>query len=535
MAGATVPQSNRNPDEDILVTNGIARRPRPRKFGTIFKPLTSDDPVCVLTEYRDPSVIANIVNRLSIGSLTRAVARTLLPAHIRHKFVQTYLGFENLREKSLLKRFNRRPVELFAFRPLYCEDIFSLGSIVLVNKALAPGGVERQVVNMLRALERRSNFRVGLLCDRLGMSPEHDFFKPALAEFGGFVRNAMSLADAERALRAATSKAKYKQIKNSIAWMPSDIQEEIVRFAAEFIALKPFVVHAWQDNVGISATYAATMVGVPRVLTSTRNMRPTNFVWYRPYMELAYREIALCPSVTMINNSAAGAEDYAQWLQLTPNRFVVKRNGLDMTAITRAAPDDVRRLRTNLSIPEGVRIVGSIFRLYEEKRPLLWVKVASEIAKRRPQTHFVLFGDGILRPEIIAMARDYGIDQQFHAPGDIGSAGLGMSLFDVFLLTSKFEGTPNVVLEASSLGVPVVATDGGGTAEAIANGLTGFLVHGDEPDQIADRVVEILDSPQWPLRARQEGPAFVERQFGLDRMIAETVSLYNIPEQRGRH
>ncbi len=339
----------------------------------------------------------------------------------------------------------------------------------------------------------------------------------------------MPLAEAELTLRSVVSKAKYAQIEMSIAWMPSDIQEEIIRFAAEFVNLKPLVVHAWQDNLGISATYAAKIVGVPRILTSTRNMRPTNFIWYRPYMELAYREIADCRCVTMINNSAAGAKDYAQWLQIPVTRFVVKRNGLDMTTMKRSTGNLVARVRAQLKIPEYAAVVGSIFRFYDEKRPFLWIKVAREVARRYPEAHFVVFGEGILLQEAVAMARDVGIGNRFHAPGNIIDVAVGVSLFDVFLLTSQFEGTPNVVLEASFLGVPVVSTDAGGTAEAIDQGVTGFVVNSVEPDVIANRIVEILSDDAWRSKVAIEGPVFVERRFGLSRMIAETLQLYKIP------
>src|SRR5262249_16369307 len=102
----------------------------------------------------------------------------------------------------------------------------------------------------------------------------------------------------------------------------------------------------------------------------------------------------------------------------------------------------------------------------------------------------------------------------------------GISLFDVFLLTSQFEGTPNVVIEASLLGVPVVATDAGGTREAVCEGTTGFLVQQPGPTAVAERVLAIPDDPAWPARARRQGPAFIESRFGLERMLDETLALY---------
>ena len=132
----------------------------------------------------------------------------------------------------------------------------------MVNSALAAGGVERQIVNTLCLLGRYTDRRLGMLCLRLGEQPYLDFFKPALAHFPGFVRNAMPVAEANRALESILSKSANQILHQAISWMPSDVQEDILRFAAEFATLKPSVVHAWQDSTGIAAGYAARMIGV---------------------------------------------------------------------------------------------------------------------------------------------------------------------------------------------------------------------------------------------------------------------------------
>jgi glycosyltransferase involved in cell wall biosynthesis len=298
---------------------------------------------------------------------------------------------------------------------------------------------------------------------------------------------------------------------------------------AEFVCLKPGVVHCWQDGAGIPAAYAAWLVGVPRILISTRNLRPTNFAWYRSYMFSAYCELAECPEVVLINNSRAGAIDYADWLGLEVERFAVKRNGVDLASLRPADPKDLAALRARLGIPPKALIVGSIYRLNEEKRPLLWIQTAREIAKQLPDCHFVIFGKGPLRDELQQLAARSGVADNLHCPGTVADATLGLSLFDIFLLTSRVEGTPNALLEASALGVPVVTTNAGGAREAVVEGVTGYIVDPPEPELIAARVVQIARALNWRERVKTAGPDFVKHCFGLDRMIAETINLYSIP------
>jgi glycosyltransferase involved in cell wall biosynthesis len=462
-------------------------------------------------------------------SALRTFARKTLPASVRRFLVHSYFRYESSFRRALDERFRARPIPLSSFHPIFEPPPFSSGPIVMVNSALAAGGVERQIVNTLCLLGRYTDRRLGMLCLRLGEQPHLDFFKPALAHFPGFVRNAMPVAEANRALENILSKSTTRMLNQAISWMPSDVQEEVVRFAAEFARLKPSVVHAWQDSTGIATSYAARMVGVPRIMLSTRNVRPTNFAWYRPYMYHAHGEIARCSDIVMINNSEAGAADYAQWLNIPTDRFVVKRNGLDTKTIQHASASTVANLRARLGIPPTATVIGSIFRFYDEKRPLLWVAAAAEVARHRSGCHFVVFGDGPLQQAARDAAHAYGIGEFFHTPGMIEKIETGLSLLDLFLLTSAFEGTPNVVLEASCLGVPVVATDAGGTREAIEQGVTGQVVSAADPVEIAKCVMGVLADAHLRSRAKIEGPAFVEKRFGLRRMFLETLALYGLP------
>jgi len=232
----------------------------------------------------------------------------------------------------------------------------------------------------------------------------------------------------------------------------------------------------------------------------------------------------------MLANSDAGARDYAKWLDIAHQRFGIVRNGIDVSTIKRAGNSDVEQLRTRLGIPAGAQVVGSIFRFYDEKQPMLWMEVAREVAARVKDAHFVVFGVGPRQEEARAYAAKHGFATRFHTPGTIADAALGLSLFDVFLLSSRFEGTPNVVLEASSIGIPVVATPAGGTAEAVQNDVTGWVVIPEDWNVMANRVCQALGDAEWRRVCSERAPGFVRMRFGLERMIDETIGLYGLPD-----
>jgi glycosyltransferase involved in cell wall biosynthesis len=241
-------------------------------------------------------------------------------------------------------------------------------------------------------------------------------------------------------------------------------------------------------------------------------------------MRVGYLELAACADVIMLNNSDAGARDYAAWLAIAPKRYRVVRNGVDLSTLAQSTED----LRTRLSVPADAPLIGSIFRFYEEKQPLFWVETAALVASAHADAHFVVFGIGPLLKEAQAVAAKHGFAERFHTPGALPGAAHMLSALDVFLLTSQFEGTPNVVLEASAAGVPVVTTKAGGTAEAVEEGVTGYVV--DEPDaaKLAARVLAVLGDDAFRARCKAAGPDFVTRRFGLQRMIDETLALYGL-------
>jgi glycosyltransferase involved in cell wall biosynthesis len=102
-----------------------------------------------------------------------------------------------------------------------------------------------------------------------------------------------------------------------------------------------------------------------------------------------------------------------------------------------------------------------------------------------------------------------------------------MSILDVSVMPSLNEALSNVLLESMAAGTAVVATDVGGTSEALQNGVNGVLIPASRPDLMAAEVVRLLQTPSL---ARQLGAAArqtIEQRFSLDRMVAATESLYD--------
>ncbi|MFL6798323.1 MAG: glycosyltransferase [Xanthobacteraceae bacterium] len=451
-------------------------------------------------------------------SPARRVARYVLPERLKTRLIGLVLAADAIVPQV------QQPGALSESPPLLPPHAFNARHVVLINSALAWGGAERQVVNLLLGLNERG-LNAELICLRLGDTPDHDFYRAALG--GISARNAMSSMQARRILRE-WPRAQRQRIKALIAGLPHSVGAETLRLLAEFLRIRPGVVHAWQDGASIAAGFAARIAGVPRIVLSSRNVNPSHFAYHRSYMSTAYQQLISCPEIAFVNNSAFGCRDYAGWLQVGADRFRVHRNGIDVSHLQEPDPIRVAALARTLGVPSSAPVVGSIFRFYLEKQPLLWLEMAASVRAQMPEVHFVVFGVGPLKKEFERRAESLGLAGQMHCPGTTTDPALALQLFDVFVLASKHEGTPNVVLEASTLGVPVVLTSAGGAAESILPGQTGLLSEDNDPNELAGLVLQVLSDDDWKTRAKSSGPAFVQHKFGLQRMIDEALALYDL-------
>jgi glycosyltransferase involved in cell wall biosynthesis len=168
-------------------------------------------------------------------------------------------------------------------------------------------------------------------------------------------------------------------------------------------------------------------------------------------------------------------------------------------------------------------------RFVEDKDPDLWLAVAAEISKARPEVHFLVAGYGKLLDRMMHRIDVLGLRDRVFLPGAVTEPEKIYAALDVVLLTSLTEGLPNVVIEAQAAGRPVVAADVGGISEAMIDGRTGRLVRGRSPERLAAAVLDVLGDPSWTARAGAEGPAFVASRFGREQTISEMLEIYGLP------
>ena len=97
---------------------------------------------------------------------------------------------------------------------------------------------------------------------------------------------------------------------------------------------------------------------------------------------------------------------------------------------------------------------------------------------------------------------------------------------DLFLMTSRIEGLPNVLIETQAVGVPPVAIDVGGVRETMENGKSGWVIPTSKPLILSDKVISLLKEKTELMKATHHSKKFVLNNFNMKRMVDETLIAY---------
>lgn len=393
--------------------------------------------------------------------------------------------------------------------------------IVHLIGSLQAGGAERQLCNCVIGQHRQGlDVSVLLLFKPTG---EHDHFGELLSQEGITVRVAGERFNPK--FKAAIKRVVGGEV--ALADIPQEFCPWAIEVLGELLVAQPDIFHSWLDHPNVWGGVGAVLANVPLVVLSTRNVNPTHFPYLAsPYFHAMYSQFAHLSNVRFINNSHAGADDYTQWLGVSREKFSVVLNGVDFSSVTRPSPEDVLVFRNEISIPTDAALIAGVFRLSEEKQPLLFLEVVRRVIYQRKNAYAVVAGIGPYQEQMRQFIDEHGMKDRVFLLGRRDDISRIFASADVKLLCSRQEGTPNVLLEAQWVGCPVVATKAGGAVDAVRDNETGFLLEVGDVVGLAEAVMTLLSDK--PLRSQfaENGPQFIRSTFGVDRMVQETNSVY---------
>jgi glycosyltransferase involved in cell wall biosynthesis len=286
------------------------------------------------------------------------------------------------------------------------------------------------------------------------------------------------------------------------------------------------LVHTHSAKAGALGRVAARRVGVPGIVHSFHGFPFHDFQSpARRAMFIAVeRRLGRITDQFLTDGGAIAAE--AVRLRIAaPERIHAIDSPVDagipaLSAVTRA------RARRLLGIPPDLRIVGSVGRLDEQKAPEDMVAAMAKLD--RADVRLVWLGDGRLRTHVERLIARKGLSDRFLLLGDRRDVATLLPGFDVFAMSSLYEGLPCAVIEAMTCGVPVVATAVNAVPEVVIPGRTGLLVPPRDPARLARALAHLLDHPDQAARMAAEARDRLGRRFraeALGRTLGEVYDL----------
>jgi glycosyltransferase involved in cell wall biosynthesis len=377
--------------------------------------------------------------------------------------------------------------------------------VMLLISNLEPGGAERQVVELVKNLDRRR-------------------FSPFVCTLSSYVPLADSLPDREKELVVVPKRGKY-----DVTAVP-----RVARIMRERGVA---VVHNFLFDAEVVGRLAARRARVPVVIASERNTDYRRPWLHRLCLRLTDRLFDL-----MIANSQAGKEFNQRTLGIAPERIRVVRNGVD---VARFRPQDGAAVRAELGIPPRAPVVGMVAMFKRQKRHGDFFRAALEVRKRFPEAWFLCVGEPLqanqqgaadYHQEMLGLLGGLGLDSRCLVLGRRDDMPEVYAACDVTVLTSSIEGTPNVLLESMACGVPVVATDASDNRLVVPEGRAGFLVPVADVAALADGIGRLLADADLRRAFGEFGRDWVTTEFSTAALARRTglVYLEALRARRGR-
>jgi glycosyltransferase involved in cell wall biosynthesis len=226
---------------------------------------------------------------------------------------------------------------------------------------------------------------------------------------------------------------------------------------------------------------------------------------------------SLVPNVTVCVSDAV-AERLRRDFRFPPSRLVIIRNGVDVERYREDA-DARRRLRAEWNIPPDAVLFGTVSRLVPEKGLDLCLEAfRRQAAPAGRPTRLVIVGDGPDRARLEGLVRELDVEGQVLFAGFRTDVPSVLSALDVLVLSSRLEGLPLTVLEAMSVGRPVIATRVDGTPEIFTTDDLGWLIDADDPEQLAHAMRRAASrTPEQVERMREATRRHVAERFNASR------------------
>lgn len=283
----------------------------------------------------------------------------------------------------------------------------------------------------------------------------------------------------------------------------------------------PDIVHTHLFKSDFHGRLAARIAGVPVVIStlhnndSWANNRLLGFI-YGGTAIWSDRLIAVSPEVKDFHIKKTG---------VPAKKVLVIENGVDVSAFV-GHENQAQKLREEFDIAINVPVFGIIGRLVTQKNVSMFLLVAVEILRNKPDARFLVVGEGDLREKLEVQAKELGLFPALVFTGMRKDIPVILAAIDVLVLSSLWEGLPVILLEAMAASRPVVSTAVDGVVGVVDPNVTAILTPINDHVALAEACLRLANEPDLRQRMGHAGYEKVLNSYSLSRMIDKISELY---------
>ena len=310
----------------------------------------------------------------------------------------------------------------------------------------------------------------------------------------------------------------------------------VVSLIRLFRRRRPDLVHAFDTKPCVLARIAARLAGVPVVVGTLPGLGSLyvddgiTTCTIRTVYEKLQRLACHLSDLTIFQNHEDAQQFVARGIVPASKITVIPGSGVrtDLFDPEKVSQSERERARGELNIPSKALLVTMVSRLIHSKGVLEFAEAARMVKHHHHNVCFLLVGPDD-RDSVDRLSPDEleGLSQSVAWLGERRDIPVILALTHVFVLPSFYrEGIPRVLLEASSMGLPIVTTDSPGCREIVEHGVNGFLVPVRDPDALAQAILCLIEEPEMRRRFGQESRQRSLLRFDISAIAEQTRSIY---------
>ena len=291
----------------------------------------------------------------------------------------------------------------------------------------------------------------------------------------------------------------------------------------------PFdIIHGHSSKAGALARLAAPSSHTKRVYTPhalytmNPNLSPRKRKVYRA-IESLLAQFATDTVIPVSNEERIHAVE---------NGFPTDKINLVVNGVSPRTDKELRltreQVRKRLGVNRDTRVIGFVGRLDTQKSPERVVRLASLLKGQSLDICFVMLGSGELEPSIRQQISNSNLENYIKLFTNESGEEF-MPAFDIFLLTSRYEAMPYVLIEALTAGLPIVSTDVGGAQTVIEDGVNGYIVPEEDDISLMATRLSTLCRDDSLLKRMSCDSRERAKEFSLEKMVKQTVNVYESP------